>query len=77
MKYLPFGSWNSLESHSPTVFKSRLKTVLFDHYQRLWFSVYYNFIIIRHTCIKNNFKTHYFLGVLPKLIARQKSAGPG
>jgi len=30
MKNLPFGSWNSLESHSLTVFNSRLKTVLFD-----------------------------------------------
>jgi len=25
---------------------------------------------------KNNFETHHFLGVLPKLIAQQKSAGP-
>jgi len=26
---------------------------------------------------KNNFETYHFLGVLPKLIARQKSVGPG
>jgi len=76
MKNLPIGSWN-FESHSPTVFKSRLKTVLFDLYQRLWFSVYYDFIIIMTHLYKKQLRNTPLSGVLLKLIARQKNAGPG